>query len=376
MSPDQEPSSAAAQTGTESRRGSSGDRSLPLLFISHCHADRAIANVVRDFVVNRSNGEVMVYQSSSSEAQGPRIGENINRELIRALWRTDVLVLVYTGTQRDWEYCMWECGVATHPESDDTRVIVLQCGSEAPRVFADQLAIEVRDPEKMLRFVNEFLTEPGFFPSRNRPVTRFQRNDVNVQRAAREFSEDLAGVIPQDEDARIEEWPAVPLVRLELDATALAELTDEQNDEEAQSAACRLLLESVVVSADREAAGLFDKPTLPQSATFGSILPRAVREGPPTDWLLSLGAQVARAAQWNFPPVRWGLMRSVRENDQTWYGPVLTHVRRLPNRAMQFDVHFQRFACPTGSQAITLALPSDAVPASANGAPSTTATAP
>ena len=270
---------------------------------------------------------------------------------------------------------MWECGVATHPESADTRVIVLQCGREPPRVFADQLAVEVRDPEKMLRFVNDFLTDSEFFPTRNRPVARFQHNDVNVQRAAHEFYDDLSKVIPQDEDAHVEEWPAVPLVQLELDATQLAEITDEQDDEQAQRIACRLLLESQVVAADREAAGLFDMPTLPQSATFGGILPRAVREGPPADWLLSLAAQVARAAQWNFPPVRWGLMRSVRENDQTWYGPVLTHVRRLPNRAMQFDIHFQRFTCPTGSQSITLALPANAMPASANGAPSTTASA-
>ncbi|MGZ6613116.1 MAG: toll/interleukin-1 receptor domain-containing protein [Solirubrobacteraceae bacterium] len=347
-----------------------------MLFISHCHADRAIADVVGKFVVNRSNGEVMVYQSSSSDAQGPRIGENINRELTKALWRSDVLVLIYTGKQRDWEYCMWECGVATHPESAETRVIVLQCGREPPRVFADQLAVEVRDPEKMLRFVNEFLTDPDFFPSRSKPVTRFQRNDDNVKRAAREFSEDLSSVIPQDEDAGVEEWPAVPLVQLEIDAMSLAQITDEQDDEEAQRIACRLLLESQIIAADREAAGLFDKPTLPPSATFGSILPRAVREGPPADWLLSLAVQVARAAQWNFPPVRWGLMRSVRENDQTWYGPVLTHVRRMPNRAMQFDIHFQRFACRVGSDAITLALPSNAVAASANGAPSTTSPAP
>ena len=92
-----------------------------------------------------------------------------------------------------------------------------------------------------------------------------------------------------------------------------------------------------------------------------------MREGQQPDWLKSLVGQVARAVQWNFPVVRWGLMRSANENDGTWYSPVLTHVRRSPSKAMQFDIHFQRFACPPGAEAITLPLPEE-VPRAADSA--------
>ena len=166
-------------------------RSQPLVFISHRHADRDIADVVREFMRYRSGGDVEVFQTSSADAQAPKIGRNVNREIMKALWKSEVLVLIYTSQDRDWDYCMWECGVATHRESDDTNVIVLQCGRQLPRVFADQVAVDVRDHEKLRRFVNAFLTDPDFFPGREEPVTRFQPNDANVERAARSLFEEL-----------------------------------------------------------------------------------------------------------------------------------------------------------------------------------------
>jgi hypothetical protein len=345
---------------TQSARDERSERSQPLLFVSHRHADREIADVVREFVTFRSGGDVVVYQTSSADAQAPKIGRNVNRELMQALWKSEVLVLIYTGQERDWDYCMWECGVATHSESDDTNVIVLQCGRQLPRVFADQVAVDIRDPERVRRFVNAFLTDPGFFAGRNEAVTRFQSNDANVERAAQALYEDLQRVVPPDDDDQLEEWPAVPFVRLGLTASQVRKITEEEDDEQAQLTTSRLLLEASVLAADREAAALFGRPTLPVGESFGKILPRTVREGQVPDWLQNLAAQVTRAAQWNFPSVRWGLMRSANEHDGTWYSPVLTQVRRFPSKAMQFDIHFQRFACPPGAQAISLPLPDGA----------------
>jgi integrase len=39
---------------------------------------------------------------------------------------------------------MWECGVATKPDSPETRIIVLQCGTEVPPVFQDQVRVQKR----------------------------------------------------------------------------------------------------------------------------------------------------------------------------------------------------------------------------------------
>ena len=330
----------------------------PLLFISHRHADRAIADVVRGFVTERSGGDVVVFQSSSSEAQAPKIGQNVNRELLKALWKSDLLLVYDTGEERGWDYCMWECGVATHAESEETRVIVFQCGHRAPPVFADKLAVDVRDPDRVTRFVNEFLTDPGFFPDGTTPVTRFQADDANVRRVADEFLAQLRAVIPPDvEDEQVEEWPAVPYLRLELSASQVRQIVAEEDDERARSLTASVLLDAVVVDSDREAAVLFGRPTLPADVPFGALLPSAARRGDPPVWLRNLAAQVTRAVQWNFPAVSWSLMRSANEYDARYYSPVLTHVRRFPNRAMQFDIHFQRFACADGAREVTLPLP-------------------
>jgi hypothetical protein len=342
------------------------ERSRPLLFISHRHDDREIADLIRNFVTYLGGNEVVVHQTSSSDAHAPKIGRNVNRELMKALWKTDVLVLIYTRHDRDWDYCMWECGVATHSASEDTNVIVLQCGRQLPRVFADQVAVDVRDPEKLRRFVNAFLTDPDFFPGRTEPVTRFQPNDANVARAAQTLYEDLQKVVRLDDDDQIEEWAAVPYLQLGLTSSQVWQILEEEDDQRARQTASRLLLQAAVLSADRQAAALFGRPTLPANEPFGQIFKRPLREGHTPDWLKSLADQVTRAAQWNYPTVRWNVMRSANENDHAWYSPILTHVRRSPSKAMQFDVHFQRFVDPPGTHAISIPLP-DSVEREADG---------
>ena len=107
----------------------------PLLFISHRHAERDIAELLRNFVTDRSGGRIRVFQSSSAQADNTRVGRDLRRELMDHLWAAGAMVLIYTTEEDDWSYCMWECGVAMHPESPDTKVVVLQCGQKAPKVF-------------------------------------------------------------------------------------------------------------------------------------------------------------------------------------------------------------------------------------------------
>src|SRR5215468_4421154 len=94
----------------------------PTIFISHKHADHSIADVIREFVERRSNREVTVFQSSSGESEGPELGRPLTNELKNALWKAGIVILIYTSEDQDWQWCMWECGVATNPHSPDTRV--------------------------------------------------------------------------------------------------------------------------------------------------------------------------------------------------------------------------------------------------------------
>jgi hypothetical protein len=120
---------------------------MPLLFVSHKHSDRQIALALARFIEERSAARIKVHLSSSPDFQGPRFGKALNAQLREALWKTKVLILVYTSPDQDWSYCMWECGMASHPQSPNTTVIVLQCGADVPSPFQDvlrALTLEVR----------------------------------------------------------------------------------------------------------------------------------------------------------------------------------------------------------------------------------------
>jgi hypothetical protein len=301
--------------------------------------------VLTDFITTRSSGNVDVYQTSSSGAQGPRIGGNVNRELRNALLRADALILVYTRQEGDWSYCMWECGVATDPASEDTHVIVFQCGDDLPRVFADQVAVDARDQIQVRRFAAQFLTGTDFFPDQRQPLTGFQPNDLNVERAAQALFEELEGVLP-DEPHGVEEWPALPYLQIEIGGEVVQRIQSEQQPDNRTEMARSALLDAPIAGGDTQAARLFGMPTLPGSEPLRKLLDVWTGAYPDQepDWLTSLAEQVTRAVQWQFPAVRWSVMRSTDQRDQTWYAPFLAHVRRFASRAMQFDIYFQKFA--------------------------------
>ncbi len=221
----------------------------PLIFISHKHSDRAIANVVRSFITEQSGGRMRVFQSSDPSASGPRIARHLNSELRKALWEASAVILIYTNPDSDWGYCMWECGVATHPESPDTSVIVFQCSSSAPELFAGQVHVDTRQSTSVEKFVRQFMTDPEFLPPGHEPITGYERNDPKVAAVATRFLDDLRAVLPE---GGIEEWPAHPYVQLQL-AAATAKRIADAVPEERRSA---IRTEATVSECDREATSL------------------------------------------------------------------------------------------------------------------------
>ena len=138
----------------------------PLIFISHKHADRAIANVVRSFITEQTRSTVPVFQSSDPTSVTPSVGRTLNVDLRNALWNAGAVILIYTAPDQDWGYCMWECGVATVQDSPDTRIILLHCGDSAPSLFDGQLGVNARNKLSVQTFVTQFMTQPDFLPER------------------------------------------------------------------------------------------------------------------------------------------------------------------------------------------------------------------
>ncbi|WP_420129112.1 hypothetical protein [Longimicrobium sp.] len=332
----------------------------PLFFISHKHADSRIASVIASFVRTRSGGRVEVFQSSSLTAAAPRIGRGLNQELMNALWRASTVALIYTSSDQDWDYCMWECGVAMDPESPDTRIIVLQCGASAPTIFADQVRVDPRKPADIHRLVKAFLTGTDFFPGSPQPIAPgFSPDGAEVAEAAQELFDKLQPVLPPPDAEAVEDWPAWPYVQLELGYEQTNKICAAGRQERTALTLRLLETECTVRKGDREAQRLFGMAGFTGGMKFSELID-SWREGevtPDSRWLEALARQIAPAARWKFPEPVWELMQGL--DGDAWYAPMLNWVTRRPSeRVMLFDVYFQKFEMgPDGTPIFGLRAP-------------------
>ena len=236
---------------------------------------------------------------------------------------------------------MWECGVATNPASPDTRIIVLQCAETTPDVFQGQVHVNARQKASVERLVREFMTDPNFLPRSTQPITGYEKSDPKVQIAADKLFDDLKAVLPEGTGA---EWPAHPFLQLQLSHSSLKAIMDAPAEQRAAIAKDTVLATAEISDADKYAQALFGmaafEPNLRLEAlyaTWSAACPNASEA-----WLDSLSDQVGRAAQWQFPVLKWTPMSAV--GDRGLHAPVLTRVRKVPSiSCMQFDVYFYPF---------------------------------
>ena len=185
----------------------------PFLFISHKHVDRQIAKVIAEFIEERSVGKIKIHLSSSPDFQGPLDGPSLNAQLRDALWNTEVLILLYTSEEQDWSYCMWECGMALHPQSPNTNLVVFQCGRDVPSPFKDVLRVDPRSRDDIKSFTKQLLREARFFKV---GAILPDLKDAYIENLATDLHSRLSGVLPPLDDGQVEQWPAWPYLRLEI----------------------------------------------------------------------------------------------------------------------------------------------------------------
>jgi hypothetical protein len=316
----------------------------PLLFISHKHENCAIANALREFVKLATAGKVEVFQSSSEQAETTRAGHRLDQELKKALWQSDAFIMLYTYKELDWSYCMYEYGIADHKESPDTRIILFRCCDGEPALFAGQVNVDVRDPDSILKFTKQFLTDHDFFPNRASAITDHAPTSGAVVQAAEQLFKTLQPLLPPLSPT-LEEWPAHPFLRLQLDRHHVETIKKAKGSSGLKKAIALIRDEGVVNGYDKYAERLFNSPGFEKRMTLASLVTLwsetdATRNSG-SRWIDSLCKQVAAGASWRFPPPNWELMQAV--DGKAWHAPMVTRVRRLPDRHMEFDIYFFKF---------------------------------
>jgi hypothetical protein len=144
-------------------------------------------------------------------------------------------------------------------------------------------------------------------------------------------------------EGSVEEWPAHPYVQLQLAAGAAKRIVDAVPEERRSIAERTIRSEATVSDGDREAKSLFGMAGFRNELTLDELFRvwRAVHSEASEAWVESLTDQIARAAQWQFPILKWAAMRG---SDARLYAPVVTRVRSIPSSGvMQFDVYFYPF---------------------------------
>jgi hypothetical protein len=330
----------------------------PLLFISHKHENRNIADAIRSCIEANTGGMVEVFQSSSEHSPGPRAGYALNQELKSALWRARAFVLVYTHSNLDWSYCMFEYGVANNPNSPDTKIVLFKCCNAEPPLFSGQVYVNARKLGDIQKFINQLLTAHDFFPDHGGPITQHLPNSQMVATIAADFYQKLQPVLPTT--ASHEEWPAFPYLQLELSATHVNSINTAATHEDRSKIASQLIRnESIVVDFDKGAERLFNFPSFQKEMKFETLVKAWSEKSAKSDthsrWVESLCKQITEAARWQFPPVIWELMQGIDDDD--WYAPILVRVRRMPQQSMQFDVYFFRFELDTAKQCAKVEIP-------------------
>lgn len=332
----------------------------PLLFISHKHADSKIADEIRNFVTMQSGGRVDVFQSSSPWAEAPKAGRNLNSQLREVLWKTSVLILLYTTPEQDWNYCMWECGVATNPQSPYTKIILFQCTDSSPSLFSDQVNINVRNPADIQNFTNDFLTASDFFPGFTEPITQFQPKGREVVNAAATLSKQLEPVLPPVRIDPTDEWLVYPYLQFELRFPQIDEIRAAMGEGQTQKTNDIIKKGCIISGADQYAEVLFGVPSFERETTFLQLIERWRRKFPSSKslWVETLCTQILAGAMWEIPPRIWTLMQGFSDN--TWYAPVLNRIRRIPsNQCMQFDIFFYKFDIDAQKNIIQIQVPVD-----------------
>jgi hypothetical protein len=321
--------------------------SKPLLFISHKHSDHAIAQVVAQFITDKSRGDVDIHLSSDPGFEGPRFGPGLNEKLKRTLWNSDALILVYTSEDQDWSYCMWECGVAQQPQSPETNIVVFQCWTDIPKPFAADLRVNAANLDHIQRFTKQLMKDPTFFPRRNVALAP-NYPDSTWKTDSQELFDKLAQVLPGDSmESRVQQWTAWPYLRIEVPIQQI-ETIIRAVESERKGLACQVIRDhGVVVEGDARAAELFGLTDLAPRHMFKELLKTWSEKFPGVDaiWFESCCEQILVGAQRQFPVICWAPLRKV--GSESDFIPVISRTRVLPFAGvMQFGIYFYNLSDP------------------------------
>ncbi len=308
-----------------------------IIFISHRHADKNIAKVINNHLQDWGIPPNNIYQSSSAIGGGPRVGDPLAQDLKEALYRANAVILIYTFTDQDWSYCMYECGIATDPQSPNTRIVVFQTTNDRPKVFKDQILVTITEND-ILRFTTQFHKHEGFIP--NQPALAPQIAEEIIKQRSKRLYNNLYDAIPHRSAEERYRWD---FFTLRLDSESLTKINHQQS----QDIKIKIIQEeSEVIKHFGQALEHFGFDRYATNLKLNSLISQwnkitSKRTNIPKTWIQGLCEEMLRAIESIPAEPTWELMKSNVYPDW-WFYPIVNHVKINPDESIQFQIYMYR----------------------------------
>lgn len=314
---------------------------MTLVFISHRHGDALIAQVVRKHLNLWGIANNVIFQSSEP-GLGARPGERLTDEIKAALYQSKLVLLLYTRTDEDWSYCMFECGLATDPQKpEQTRIIVLQCNDfeSVPRMFEGDVVVRI-DKKDIRNFTERLLKEDDFIPGE--PARYPDASLETLADLSNRFYEELRDVIFPGRIGERFRWDRFTL--------KLDDVPAYPKDASDEDALCKAIIQSDLVVTHAFGGALMHfgftdlegGMRLDGSLTLNDLIERWTRDTqdkkPPRDWVKGLALEIYRAIEARPADPTWRPLASAHYRNLYYY-VVLNHHRVFPDRSMEFDIY-------------------------------------
>ena len=335
------PQSPTIQQATEMEK--------PIVFLSHRHTDKGIANVIKKHLLEWGVAERNIFQSSDPK-RAAMAGVNLAKELISKLEKVNLFILIYTHGDEDWSFPMWECGVAQGKGTANTRIVVLQCALDEPEPFRGQKLIKVdEDMEGIRGFSMDFHKAPGFIPPKDRSEAeafRPETPDSVVIERARRLYEDLRPILPGAK-ADNHLWD---FIRLRLNTEYVDEIRKQKHDNKR----CRKILEENLLFLKPKYVGIgynvntavrqFGLAGYEEDLKLADLIEnwRSLDKTNNNAWIDDLYNTIYRAVTNKQSPAVAHPFKSVREDVDWWFFAPVTRVRVNRDNSREFDVYLIR----------------------------------
>jgi hypothetical protein len=273
------------------------------------------------------------------------IGDPLGKALKDALHKANLVLLIYTSSDRDWSYCMWECGVATDPIEENTRIVVFQCTDDKPEPFGDQVRTRITEQD-IFNFAKQFHKDRNFFPGE--PPYDSQIEQRTLQTRSGDLYKALRGVVPtgSQKPEDIHRWD---YLTLQLDKDFVGQVKKMRGERNRKRGLDIIENNLLVIDGFGLAPKHFGFGSLEKNVKFSEYVRRwreGVGENVPTEWISAFCAGIWEAIR-NVPAEpTWERFRSARAGTSWWFFPVLNNARRLPDNKMEFDFYLYRVPEP------------------------------